>query len=146
MAFQSQISFDPLCNILMPHVWLILLLCCCLGFPGLQFACLPRLHALVLLGTDKKLSKRGLAYKVGIFLCLYTALFEKKMNKIWYLFYLFMFSSPAHRVRMVSAHQEVSARLHRLVQTTPGLLRLWGGRSHVCPCCLSQSIYAQTHC
>lgn len=69
-GFQSQISFDPLCNILMPHVWLILLLCCCLGFPGLQFACLPRLHALVLPGTDKKLSKRGLAYKVGIFLWL----------------------------------------------------------------------------
>lgn len=92
----------------MPHVWLIPSLCCCLMFSGLQFACPPVLHVLLLLGIDKKIKKRGLAYKLGMFLWLVYCLISKNVNNIWYLlFSLFMFCSTAHRIRMVSVHKEV---------------------------------------
>lgn len=57
---------------------------------------------------DYTVKKRGLAYKLGIFLCLIT----KNVNNTWcLLFSWFMFSSAVERVRTVSSEEEASARL-----------------------------------
>lgn len=117
----------------MPHVWLVSSLCCCLVFSGLRLVCPPVLHVLLLLDIDKKIKKRELTYKLGMFLWLVYRLISKNVNNIWDLpFSWFMFSSTAHGVRMVSVHKEVSAWQHRLyADSTRAAAGQWDGWSHV---------------